>query len=296
MANTFTDRLLSGEILISDGATGTNLQARGLPPGISPETWLFERPEAILNLHEEFVAAGSDVILTCSFGGNRFRQQGTPLADRIEEINRTAATLAREAARNSGRSVLVGGSMGPTGHMVEPYGTLKPEEVTEAFAEQASALAEGGVDLLVLETFFALEELEAAIAGVKSATDLPFVCSFSYDRGTRTMMGIRPAQMASRAAELGASAVGANCGTTLENMEQIVLELASGSFGLPIWAKPNAGQPVGNPPTYRITPEDVGAFAVRLREAGARIIGGCCGTTPDHVRAIARSIKNGVTT
>lgn len=294
MANTFSDRLMAGEILISDGATGTNLQARGLPPGVSPETWLFDRPESILDLHNEFVAAGSDLILTCSFGGNGFRQQGTPLADRMEEINRTAAALAKEAARMADRSVLVGGSMGPTGQMVEPFGTMKPEEVKDAYAEQAAALTAGGVDLLVLETFFALEELEAAIVGVQSASDLPLVCSFSYDRGARTMMGVRPAQMAAKAAELGAVAVGANCGTTLENMEEIVRELAGQSTGLPIWAKPNAGLPEGNPPFYRITPEDMGSFAIRLKAAGARIIGGCCGTTPDHVRAIAQAIKKAV--
>lgn len=291
MKQSFIERLGTGEPMVADGATGTNLQAKGLPPGTPPETWVMDRPEALVELHRAFVDAGSDIILTCSFGGNRYRLRDSKYHGQVREINVRAAGLARQAASESSRNVFVGGSIGPTGLMLEPFGPLTENEVADAFAEQAAALTEGKVDVLVVETFFALEEARAAIDGIRQASNLPIICSFSFDRATRTMMGVRPAQMAETVIPMGVVAVGANCGTTLENMEKIVQELVEHSAGLPVWAKPNAGQPEGTPARYPVGPEEMGNYARRFIEAGARIVGGCCGNTPDHVRAIASAVS-----
>ncbi len=290
MGTDFLSRLNSGEVLVADGATGTNLQSQGLAPGKPAEEWVLEEPNKILALHRSFVAAGSDIVLTCSFTGNRFALRKSLYADRVSELNRRAAELARQAADEAARGVLVAGSMGPTGELVEPHGSLIADDVVAAFAEQARALEDGGADLLVLETFFALEEAQAAIEGVTSASELPLVCSFSYDRGTRTMMGVRPASMVESLGGHGLVAVGANCGTTPENMEKIVTELVASGTTLPIWAKPNAGLPEGEPPVYKVRPSEMAGFARRYVEIGARVVGGCCGTTAEHVRAIADAL------
>jgi 5-methyltetrahydrofolate--homocysteine methyltransferase len=189
--------------------------------------------------------------------------------------------------------VLVGGSIGPLGQILKPYGPMSPEDANTAFVEQARALAEGGVDLLVIETHFAFEEANAAFAAARSVTDLPIVVSFSYDRGVRTMMGAKPADVVKRYKDMGAAIVGANCGTTLENMESIIREYASAEPGFPLWAKPNAGMPrLENGHTvYDVTPDGMATFARRYVELGARVVGGCCGSTPEHVAAIARAVK-----
>lgn len=294
MTSQFLERLRAGEVLVADGATGTNLQQAGLPPGTSPETWVFDRPAEILNLHQAWVKAGSDIILTCTFGGTRLRLKDSPYADRAPELNRRAVQLAREAA-SLRAGVLVAGSMGPIGQLFEPYGPLKPADAVETYAEQAQALTAAGADLLVIETHFALDEATAAIEGAQQASDLPIVISFSFDRGVRTMMGVKPTQVAHTFKPLGVVAAGANCGTTLEYMEKIVQEYAAARSGLYIWAKPNAGLPVmtteSSTAVYAITPEQMAAFAVRYVQAGASIVGGCCGSTPEHVAAIATAVK-----
>jgi 5-methyltetrahydrofolate--homocysteine methyltransferase len=290
MARSFLDRLRAGDVMVADGAIGTNLQAAGLAPGVLPEEWVIDRPEEVLDLHRAFVAAGSDIILTCSFGGTRIRMHGTKYARRVAEINRRAAELARTAAGERA-GVFVAGSLGPTGLLFEPMGELRYVEAVETYAEQAAALTEGGVDLLVLETMFSLDEAVAAIEGIRRASDLPLVCSFSYDRGTRTMMGVRPAQMVAAIAPLGVAALGANCGRSLDAMVQVLGELAAQDTGLPLWAKPNAGLPQGSPPRYDVEPDEMAAYAVRYLAAGAQIIGGCCGTTPAHVRVIALALR-----
>jgi 5-methyltetrahydrofolate--homocysteine methyltransferase len=183
--------------------------------------------------------------------------------------------------------------MGPVGGLLKPYGPLTLEEVIAAYAEQALALTEAGVDLLVIETQFSLEEAQAALAAARQAGELPVVVSFSYDRGVRTMMGVKPAQVVKTFQPLGVAAIGANCGTTLENMELIIKEYAELAPNLPIWAKPNAGMPELNASgetIFNVTPEEMGAAALRFVNIGARIVGGCCGNTPDHVSEIARSV------
>jgi 5-methyltetrahydrofolate--homocysteine methyltransferase len=292
MTNSFSDRLSAGEVLVADGATGTNLQAVGLPPGTSPEEWVFEQPDRIRALQRSFVEAGSDVILTCTFGGTRLRLKESPYADQVSELNRRAVELAREAA---GARTLIGGSMGPLGLLLKPFGPVEYAEAVAAYAEQAQALSGGGVDVLVIETHFALEEAQAAVEGARQVSHLPLVVSFSYDRGVRTMMGVKPAQVAEKFKLLDVAAIGANCGTTLENMDKIVQEYAAANSGLFIWAKPNAGLPsvvaATGQSVYSVSPEQMGAFAKRYVEIGARIVGGCCGSTPAHVRAIAQAVK-----
>jgi 5-methyltetrahydrofolate--homocysteine methyltransferase len=290
--NKFLERLQSDEILVADGSTGASLQKMGLKPGIPPEDLVFDAPEMVLQLEEAFVTAGSDIILTDTFGGTRLRMQESKYGKRAPEVNIRAAELARQAASKR-TGVLVGGSIGPTGKLIKPYGPLTVEEATQTFAEQAKALAEGGVDLLVIETMFAFEEADAAFNGARSVTDLPILVSFSYDRGVRTMMGVKPADMFKHYKEMGAALIGANCGTTLENMEKVLQEYAAADPDFPLWAKPNAGLPhiVEGVTTFDVTPEQMAAYAVKYVALGARVVGGCCGNMPEHIAAIARAVK-----
>jgi len=294
MSSQFLDQLSSGKILVSDGATGTNLQKMGLKPGMSPEVWVMEQPQKILELEKAFVHAGSDIILTCTFGGTRLRLKDGDYADQVSDVNHKAVELARQAA-NERYGVIVAGSMGPVGGLIQPYGALTLEEVRSAYAEQAQALIEAGVDLLVIETQFSLEEAQAALSAIRQAGDVPVVVSFSYDRGTRTMMGVKPSQVINTFQPLGVAAIGANCGTTLENMGSIIKEYRDLAGDLPIWAKPNAGMPILNfagESVYNISPKEMGSAALGFIEAGAWIVGGCCGNTPEHISEIVKSIRN----
>jgi 5-methyltetrahydrofolate--homocysteine methyltransferase len=292
--NKFLERLNAGETLVADGATGSNLQKMGLKPGRPPEDLIIDSPDTILSLAASFVEAGSDIVLTCTFGGTRMRMKDSKYQDRTPEVNIRAAEIARKAA-SARDGVLVAGSMGPVGALIKPYGPLDAEEVKATFAEQAKALAEGGVDLLLIETMFAFEETTAAFEGARSVTDLPVVVSFSYDRGTRSMMGVKPKDVIKRYAEMGAALVGANCGTTLENMEAVVREYSSTLPAFPLWVKPNAGVPRMDIQTeqgvYDMTPEDMAAFSKKYVELGARVVGGCCGNTPEHIAAIVKAVK-----
>ena len=292
--NKFLERLNAGEILVADGATGSNLQKMGLKPGRPPEDLVIDSPDILLKLVSSFVDAGSDIILTCTFGGTRMRMKDSKYQDRTPEVNIRAAELARKAA-SAREGVLVAGSMGPVGALLEPYGPLKAEDVKATFAEQAKALADGGVDFLLIETMFAFEETTAAFEGARSATDLPIVVSFSYDRGTRSMMGVKPKDVIKKYSEMGAVMVGANCGTTLENMEAVVKEYAATVPNFPLWVKPNAGVPRMDIETeqgiYDMSPEDMAAYAQKYVDLGARVVGGCCGNTSEHVAAIVRAVK-----
>ena len=290
--NKFLERLQSGEILVADGSTGASLQKMGLKPGIPPEDLVLDAPEMVLQLEGAFVAAGADIILTDTFGGSSLMMRKSKYAERTPEINRRAAELARQAA-SSRPDVLVAGSIGPTGMLIKPYGPLTVEEASASFAEQARALAEGGVDLLVIETMFAFEEADAAFKGARSVTDLPIVVSFSYDRGVRTMMGVKPGDMFRHYKDMGAAMIGANCGTTLENMEKILQEYAALDPSFPLWAKPNAGLPhlVDGVTTFDVTPEQMAEYAVKYIRLGAHVVGGCCGNTPEHIAAIAKAVK-----
>ena len=290
VAKKFVDRLKAGEILIADGATATNYQQMGMAIGVAPEEWIFDQPEKVLGLHRAFIEAGSDIILTNTFGATSLRLRETRYAGRAPDVNHAAVALAREAASTS-PGVLVAGSMGPTGMLMEPLGELTPAAAADAYAEQAAALRQGGADLLLLETFFALDEALAAIEGVRRSSALPLVVSFSFDRGTRTMMGVSPTHVIESIGPLDVAAIGANCGRSLEDMEHVVHEFAALNAGIPLWIKPNAGLPsmVGDIARYDMGPSEMAEFAARFIEAGAQVIGGCCGTSPEHLRAIATS-------
>src|SRR5438105_7560042 len=264
----------------------------GLGIGVAPEEWVDLHPERVLTLHRAFIDAGSQIILTGTFGGTPIRLRETSFAGNARALNRRAAELARQAA-SSGTDILIAGSMGPSGVLMEPLGNLTQGSAADAFAEQAEGLAEGGVDLLLLETFFALDEAVAAIEGIRRVTDLPVAVSFSFDQGTRTMMGLSPTKMVEAITPLDVAAVGANCGRSLDDMEKVLAELAATQTRTPLWIKPNAGLPRmdGDVARYDTTPKTMAAFAERFLTAGARIVGGCCGSSPAHVAAIAAAAE-----
>ena len=288
----FLSLLNKKQTFVLDGATGTNLQKRGLPIGTAPETWLFENPAGISKLYSDFVEAGSNIILTCTFGGNRTRLAHANLTEKIVEVNQTAVQLAKEVTHN--KNVLVAGSLGPTGEMMQPFGTLSEDEVFDIYQQQAKILIAAGVDLLVIETQFDLNEAQAAVQAVRSSdTEIALVCSFSYDRGVRTMMGVKPVQVAEIFNDLPVDAIGINCGKSLEDNLSVLKTLKENTTK-PIWFKPNAGLPTSNADgstSYDVTPEMMGNQAINWIAEGARLVGGCCGTSPEHLAAIARMVK-----
>jgi methionine synthase I (cobalamin-dependent) len=284
----FVAQLQKGEVLLADGATGTMLQKWGLEPGQSPETWLFEHPDRIRDLHRGYLDAGSDLVLTCTFGGTRYRLEGGGLADRVVEVNRRAAELAREVAGEA----FVAGDMGPTGRLLAPLGDVSPEEVAAAYEEQALGLVQGGVDFLLIETMSDLGEAKAAVEGARRVSDLPIITTFSFDSHGRTMMGTRPVQVAQEMAPL-AMGLGANCGKDPAEYVGFMHDMRAAAPGAILWAKPNAGLPhvAGDDVIYDANPEYMAQVARDLRDAGAQILGGCCGTTPQHIEAMAWALS-----
>jgi methionine synthase I (cobalamin-dependent) len=292
----FLSELQAGRVLLADGATGTRLQSQGLEAGQAPEVWVLEQPQRVRDLHQGYVDAGSDILLTCTFGGTRFRLKRDQLADRAAEVNRVAAELAREVAAAAqdanGREIWVAGDMGPTGELLAPLGTLSVEEVTKAYAEQAAALAEGGADLLIIETMSDLGEAKAAITGARSVSDLPVFCTFSFDTHGRTMMGLRPEHAAREIAPLVVG-LGANCGRDPGEFVGFLQAMRQAAPQSLLWAKPNAGLPrvEGDQVLYDATPQYMAGIARQLRDAGASVIGGCCGTTPEHILAMREVLR-----
>ena len=285
----FLERLQTGEVLVSDGATGTNLQQVGLPVGASAEIWLLENPDGIRDLNQAFIEAGADILLTCTFGATRRRLEASNLADQFSAINQQAVAITRSAAE--GHDIFVAGSIGPLGHMLEPLGLVTVEEAETDFREQAALLCEAGVDLIVIETQFDLNEARAAIRGVRAIdSDIPLVCSFSYDRGAFTMMGVKPIQMAEEIGAMHVDVLGINCGRSLDDNLVALTQLRSAT-DKPLWFKPNAGLPevdADGKATYSVTPEQMGALASDWVTAGAQVLGGCCGTSPEHLAQIAK--------
>jgi 5-methyltetrahydrofolate--homocysteine methyltransferase len=288
-----SEALQRSEVLLTDGACGTNFQAMGIEPGVAPEEWVFDEPDRVRELHRQFAQAGSGMVLTCSFGGSPIRLLDGPLAGRARELNRRAAELAREAV---GSDVLVAGSIGPSGQLPEPLGLLSRDAALEAFAEQARGLVDGGVDLIVFETFFAIEEALWAGEAVRTVTDLPLVMSFSFDQGTRTMMGLSAADVVAQTASLELAAVGANCGRSLEDTAELTGHFLATELALPLWIKPNAGVPqiVADGVVYPESPDSFAPKVAALAERGTRLVGGCCGSTPEHVAALGRALDRRV--
>ena len=290
--NTLLQRINSGEVLISDGAMGTFLYAKGLKSGDCPEEWCVSHPDAVRDIHEAYVAAGADMVETNSFGGTRLKLRSYGLESRATEFNRAAAKLAKIAIADRG---YVLGSVGPTGQMMkEDRGPASAEDTYDAYREQVIALAEGGADAICAETFFSVHEARQAIRAAKDNTDLPLICTFTFDagkRGFRTMMGVTIEQAVKAAIDVGADIVGTNCGNGIVNMIEIVRQVRA-ITPAPILVHSNAGLPVfeNGKTVYRETPEFMSARVTELVEAGANIIGGCCGTTPEHISAMRAAV------
>ena len=279
--------------LLADGATGSNLFDRGLRSGDAPELWNSEHPDRIAQLHRAFVEAGADIILTNSFGGTRHRLKLHKAEDRVAELNEKAARIARTEADRETRVVLVGGSMGPTGEILEPLGPLSLDAAREAFAEQATALARGGADIIWIETMSSVEETETAIAGART-TGLPIVATLSFDTNGRTMMGITPSELAGLHRKHQLAACGSNCGTGPSELVACIVNLATASEPTAILvAKANCGIPQFRDGEIRFngTPELMAQYAQLSLDSGARIIGGCCGTTPEHLRVMRQALE-----
>lgn len=284
--------LSSGHVLVADGATGTMMQEMGLPVGVPPELWNVEQPGNVCMLHRAYLEAGSRVILTNSFGGSRIKlERSGGLGARTKELNHAAARLAKGEA---GDSAFVAGDIGPTGELMEPYGTLSYVDAVEAFVQQAEALVEGGVDLLWVETMSDLSEARAAVEAARRVTDLPVFCSLSFTTSGRTMMGVTPAQAAEALWPLGLLAIGANCGEGLEVMSPILAEFERALPGVSLIAKPNAGLPrlVDGKTVFDLGADEFAAHMPHLVEQGARVVGGCCGSSPQHISAIVTALSN----
>jgi 5-methyltetrahydrofolate--homocysteine methyltransferase len=285
-------QLKGGRVIVADGATGTMLLAAGLPAGTPPERWVLENPDPIRDLQRAYVEAGSDLIIACTFGANRTRLEQTGLADRLVEINRRAVQIAREAV---GDRAYVAADIGPTGELLAPIGKVTYEQALEVFAEQAAVLAQAGVDVLYIETMFDLDEMKAAVAGAQQAAPgTPIFATFSFDHHGRTNMGVKPEQAAEALQAMEVTAFGANCGATLEMTEGAVAKMHEAVPQAALIAKPNAGYPrmEGRKVVYDATPEDMAEYATKFVALGARVVGGCCGSTPEHIRAIAEAVKN----
>lgn len=295
--NKLLELLQRQSVLLLDGAMGTELFNRGLISGGCPEEWNVSHPDRVQDVHRAYVEAGSDIILTNSFGGTHYRLKLHNLQDRVVELNRAAAQNARAVADAAGRTVLVAGSMGPTGELLMPMGSMSYEACRDAFAEQARGLIEGGVDLLWIETMSDLNEVKAAIEGARAVSaEIPICATMSYDTRGRTMMGVTGAQMAKELAGLGLTAIGANCGNNLIDTEAALAEMRAAAPEMILIAKANAGMPryEGDKLIYDGTPEVMAAYADRVRRNGVALIGGCCGSGPAHIRMMRQVLDGAI--
>ncbi|MCX6226943.1 MAG: homocysteine S-methyltransferase family protein [Bacteroidia bacterium] len=294
MNTKLTDRLKNGEIIISDGALGTMLQAAGLEPGVCPETWNIDFPERIEAIAKAYADAGSEAVETNTFGANRFKLSHYGLQDQVVELNRKAVEITRRAI---GPDRIVLGSVGPTGILLM-MGEVSEEELYAAFKEQCIALAEAGADAICIETMTALDEATLAVRAAKENTNLEVICTMTFDKTIqgdfRTMMGVSPEEMTHALTAAGADIIGTNCGNGMENMIPIVEEIRRADAEIPILVHANAGKPHyhDGKNIFDETPEITASFVPGLIRAGATCIGGCCGTTPEHIRMINNVTRN----
>jgi len=287
-----TEAVDKGQILVSDGAWGTFLQKKGMQPGECPEAWCLDRPDDVRQIAASYAEAGADMVETNSFGGTSFKLEHYELADKAAEINEAAARLSREAA---GPDKWVIGSVGPTGKILM-MGDVSEEEIYEAFKTQARALEKGGADAVCVETMSAIDEAVLAVKAAKENTALEVICTFTFERTVngeyRTMMGVAPNDMVAALLDAGTDIIGTNCGNGMERMVDIVKEIRANAPEIPILVHANAGAPVNvnGVDTFPETPEDMKNRVPPLVEAGANIVGGCCGTTPIHIAAIKAAV------
>jgi 5-methyltetrahydrofolate--homocysteine methyltransferase len=293
----FLERL-KNEILISDGAIGTMLQTVGCPPGACPEEWGISNREKLQSIHRGYLEAGADILLTNTLGGSRFKLGRYNLSEQAYSINKRAAEIVAEVAQDI---AYVAGDIGPTGEFMEPIGFVKESEFYDAFAEQASGLKDGGADFIIIETMMALDEMQTAIKAAKETTGLPVIASMAFnvistseDTITfRTMMGIDPKRAAVGMVEAGADVIGANCGDVLMAQMPALIEQLRNVVNTYIIVQANAGRPqlINGKTVFSQSPEEIAFSVEAVVKAGANIIGGCCGTTPEHIRRIARNVK-----
>jgi 5-methyltetrahydrofolate--homocysteine methyltransferase len=279
--------------ILADGAMGTMLFANGLQFGDPPETWNLAHPDIVRRIQRGYLAAGSRIVLTNTFGGNRLRLGLHGLQDRVDELNRTAAILLRAEVNAAGGTALVAGDIGPSGEIVAPLGTLDYDEAVDVFREQAASLVAGGVDLIWIETMSDLNEIKAAIEGVRQAAPgIALVTTMTFDTRGHTMMGVSPEDAVMHLAAWGADAIGGNCGNGPDELIPVVARMHAVAPDVVLVAKSNAGMPelVDMQAVYRASPEVMAGTALEMRDAGARIIGACCGSSPDHLRAMAASL------
>jgi 5-methyltetrahydrofolate--homocysteine methyltransferase len=285
-------------IILADGAMGTMLFEAGLQFGDPPEVWNIAHPERVRAVHRGYLDAGSKIILTNTFGGNRFRLAMHNLQAQVAHLNRTAAVILRAEVDAAGTGALVAGDIGPSGEILAPLGSLEYAEAVAGFAEQAAALVGGDVDVIWIETMSALDEMRAAIEGVRQVSpDMPLITTLTFDTHGRTMMGVTPEQAYKALSERGAAAIGGNCGNGPDELIAVVKKMhAVASPDAVLVAKSNAGLPklVNGRAVYLCEPQEMGGYSRQVWEAGARIIGGCCGNTPAHLKAMAEALGVGV--
>lgn len=293
MKTSLMDLLASNRTVLADGAMGTMLFALGLANGESPELWNVEQAEKVRSVHRAYIEAGAQIVLTNTFGCNRVRLGMHDLHERAAEFCVAGAQNARAEADAAAHPVVVGGSMGPTGAMFAPFGTLAFDEAVDAFAEQAQALIAGGVDVLWVETMSDLEEVRAAVEGCRRIDpSFPIVATMTFDSHGRTMMGVTPVRALETLRSLQVIALGGNCGNGPDEIESVIADMHAAAQDMVLVAKANAGLPrlTDAGAVYDATPADMAQYALRVRDRGARVIGACCGSSPDHIRAMAAAL------
>lgn len=277
----------------TDGAMGTVLFSSGLDQGDPPELWNVDHPDRVAAVHQAYYDAGAQVMLTNTFGGNRYRLMLHNAQDRVAEVNQAAAVILREVVTRNGNQAVVAGDIGPSGQVLAPYGELSFQEAKEGFAQQAEALINAGVDVIWIETMSDLEEVRAAVEGARQVSaDIPVVTTMTFDTHGHTMMGVSPEQALETLKPLGPLALGGNCGNGPEEIIEVIQKMHAADPDITLVAKANAGIPelVKGIPVYRASPATMADYAVNSYQAGARIIGACCGSTPDHVKAISQAL------
>jgi methionine synthase I (cobalamin-dependent) len=291
--NKLVKLLKETEIILADGAMGTMLIAAGLPHGEPPQRWNLEHPDRVAAVHRQYLEAGSLLLLTNTFSANRFRMASTDMKYTVAEINRSGAQILSAEIKAAGGKALIAGDIGPSGQIMSPYGELVFDDAKEGFREQAEALIDAGVDVIWIETMSALEEVRAAFEATREISkEIPIITTLTFDMQGRTMMGVSPEQAVTTFTSLGATAVGGNCGNGPDEIIAVIEKMHDISPNTLLVAKANAGIPkiVDGTPTYDANPAAMAEYALRVRNAGAKIIGACCGSTPEHLKAMAEAL------